>query len=1371
MSFTTNSSNLSGKSTTNAFDVIANSLTVNQDALVKGDLTVLGNTNIGSVTLENANVDFLTVNHLTATNPIPITSGGTGLATIGSPNQVLTVNPAGTGLYYTSGLVNPVTILGTGFTGTPTFNFGIEADTGSLGRGFIRTGPTATSGLVLGTTSATVLRLWSNFSTDSNAEITNTNANFTYNSTGSSGVFQVLNNGGGISFTNSGVGTISMATAGGTITLADPLSLSGAVNINTAGGIFNLSTGAGATNITTVAGNMNFTTGAGAISLTTGLGNINLTTVGAGMISLTTETAGAINIGATVGVVNLYGSAVTLGSPVIYIGTGSAVPIPSVVTFACGAVTGITGAWTITTLGFQLNALSISLNSTSTIALNNNTTVAGSLRASGNVDPFSAGDGVCMGLQNDGYATINLNGTQGKGGYIDFSTNGVDFYGRIVGNPSPNRLEYSASQHIFTNETGGLGSVSIIGNTSMTGTLQVNNQTTISASFSTYADAPLKVINTNANPIFTSSFLAPNIAFDNFVFMGFGKSLTPSNAGIFNFRAAATPTTAWTMYGSSSMITQEHNGRVLITATSTNITGPLQVTNGNIFTTQNIIEGITTLNNGDLALTAASPGTILIRGGTGSIITLPDATTLIEGYSYTINNNSNHTATINQFTSGSAGIVAPNNMATVTCISTSSPNGQWDLHVSGLNPNTDWANPGAIGSITPNTGQFTTLGAISTIKANSTNLVNTSTLNPAITVLSGVGYEYGMDYGFNPSTSRFRTRIFSTADFSNPGDVALSIRPPNASTQAQFIDYLIVNGSTGKVLINATSTDITGPLQITSSNSSFTSSLFTATNNTITSGITGAFLAPNLNLDQSTGIGIGKSLSNNNFTFLLFGNNTVPTAVWSIYNSSSFISQQLNGTIDMSGSKITLQTHGGAEAKIVLENNNTVNVSGTTTITSSLSSYTNSSFKVINTNTEPLFTASVLAPNMVLDTPIFLAIGKSLSGSNAAIFGFGNNATPSTLWSMYNSTTQITQEFNGQITLTAPRTQINGNTLITTSFSLPDDAMFKVVNTNPAPIFSSAVLAPNVEIGNIVGFAVGKSLSTSNASLFVHKNNGILPASSWGMYNSTTEIEQKFNGEITLKAPTTVATGSLQVSGNVRVSGNVSTISAGDGVCMGLQTDGYASITLNGTQGNSGYIDFATNGVDFYTRIMGKPSLDMDYYANAHNFKTQDGGNNVALLPNFLAPGQTLILDTNRQIRSRIGGSNTVYNAAANTSVGNNGWTSINNLLNVRTKGFGRLIWVNQSIGFRNETGQAVLVSVTFSCQRVSNGFGVTALRIVAAGFVLGVQDVAALDAVSISGQAYLENNETIDCQIYQNSGVTVEYHNVYVNLNTFPLP
>lgn len=42
MSFTNNGSKLTGKSITNAFNVIADNITVEKNELVKGDFTVLG---------------------------------------------------------------------------------------------------------------------------------------------------------------------------------------------------------------------------------------------------------------------------------------------------------------------------------------------------------------------------------------------------------------------------------------------------------------------------------------------------------------------------------------------------------------------------------------------------------------------------------------------------------------------------------------------------------------------------------------------------------------------------------------------------------------------------------------------------------------------------------------------------------------------------------------------------------------------------------------------------------------------------------------------------------------------------------------------------------------------------------------------------------------------------------------------------------------------------------------------------------------------------------------------------------------------------------------------------------------------------------
>lgn len=1046
MSFTTNSSNLSGKSTTNAFDVIANSLIVNKDALIKGDLTVLGNTNIGNVTLENANVDNLTVNNFTATNPVPITSGGTGLSTLGLPNQVLSVNPGGTALIYQSAvLTNPATITGTGFTGNPTLNFGLEASIGSTGRGFIRTSAAATAGLFLGTTTSTVLQLFDSGAGTSNLKMTNTSANFTYDSTGSSGVFQVLNNGGGISFTNSGFGTISMATAGGAITLADPTSISGAVNISTAGGIFNLTTGAGSTNLTTVAGSMNLTTGAGAISLTTGAGNINLTTAVAGIISITTATAGAINIGANVGAVNIYGSAATIGAPIIYIGTGSAVPIPSILTFACGAVTGITGAWTITTLGFQLNALSISLNSTGTIALNNNTTVGGFVSASGNV------------LANSG----NTSSTTSLNPSVTVYKTSTDMYGMDLG--------YDAT----------------------------------TARFRTRIFSPA------ANDIALSTH-------------------TPSPTSQSNF------TDRFIINGTSGLISMNGN---------TSITGSLQVINGNIFTNQNIVQGIEIINSGNLTLTASSPGNILIRGGSGSTITLPDATTLIVGYVYTFNNNSNNPIIINRHTSGTVGTVPALHLGSAICTGNSSANGQWDLHVTGPTAATDWANPGTIGSGVPNTGVFTTLNAnslsvINTVTANSTNLSSTTAINPGVLIFNSGGFLYGMDLGYNATLSQYRTRMFS------PFEIALSTVIQNPTAQSSFTDRLIVSSTAINLLLNTT---------INSSSTVLTSGVLNVTN-------------------------IGTSNAN---------------------------------------------------------------------------------------------IASFLSPNMPNTASSLLTLGKANSANNSAQFSYSHSTTPE------------------------------------------------------------------------------------------------LCQTSWGFYGgasgSSIRLENRTGENLYLN-------GSTVTSGTARVFGILDTTSAGNGVCMGIDAGGFASIQLNGSGGTGGVLDFSTNGTDFYTRILGQPGV-MTYYANQHVFQTVSGANPTTLSPSLMVPSRTLTLDASRNIVPKIGGSNQIYNASGDTPTSNNSWTDIDFLFVARQKGVGTLSWINQTTGFRNDLGTGILVSISFSCQRVSNAFGVTALRIVANNvWVLGVQDVAALDAVTLTGTTYLDPGENLRCQIYQSSGTIVNYRNVYITINTYPL-
>ena len=103
-----------GKSITNDFNITVANLIVNEDALVKGDLTVLGaltfqELDINNLVAETAIIDTATITDLTLENPLPTTSGGTGLATLGTAGQVLSVNSTGTGLVYASNTQGSVT--------------------------------------------------------------------------------------------------------------------------------------------------------------------------------------------------------------------------------------------------------------------------------------------------------------------------------------------------------------------------------------------------------------------------------------------------------------------------------------------------------------------------------------------------------------------------------------------------------------------------------------------------------------------------------------------------------------------------------------------------------------------------------------------------------------------------------------------------------------------------------------------------------------------------------------------------------------------------------------------------------------------------------------------------------------------------------------------------------------------------------------------------------------------------------------------------------------------------------------------------------------------------------------------------------------
>ena len=1628
MSFTTNTSNLSGKSTTNAFDIVANSLTVNKNTLCKGDLTVLGTTHIGNVTLENAYVNYLTVNNFTAINPVPIGSGGTGLATIGTPNQVLTVNSGGTALIYAApSLTNPSIITGTGFTGNPTLSLGLEADTGSLGRGFIRTGVAAVNGLFLGTASATVLRLWSNFATDSNAEIINTNANFTYNSTGSSGVFQVLSGGGGISFTNSGIGTISMATAAGNLSMA-----AGA-------GTISLTTGVGATSITT---------GAGPISLTTGAGNISLTTAAAGIISLTVSTAGAINIGTALGAVNLYGSLLTLAAPAIYIGTAL---IPSVLVFACGDVTGVTGFWNITTLAFQLNAVSISLNSTLTIALNNNTTIGGFLSASGNV------------LANSG----NLSSTTALNPSVTVYKSSADHYGMDLGyNATTSRFRtrifapvgndialstHTASPTSQSNFTDKLiinsttGVISLNGQTSVTGTLE-----TINGNIITNQNIVGGVEIINSGNLSLSAASPGNILIKG----GSGSTITLPNATtlivgyiytINNNTSFPTIVNRFTS-GTVGTVPALNAATVICTGTSSangdwdiNITGPTTATDwanpgqigsgvpntgvfttltasfGNIFTNQNIINGVIILNAGNvIPLSASSPGTILVRGGTGSIIILPDATTLIIGFTYTITNSTNSSVFIkNYFSQDVIGTIPALSAATVTCLDADFLNGFWDIHITGPSTIVNWGTPGQIGSTVPNTGAFTTLSASvmntsGNVLANSVNTLNTTALNPSVTVYKTSSDLYGMDLGYNATTSRFRTRMFapvgndialsthtasptsqsnftdkliinSTTGFitlngdtevnngniftnqnvlANSGnlssttalnpsvtvyknstdqygmdlgfnatttrfrtrifapvgqDIALSTHTASPTSQSNFTDKLIVNSTTGVISINGTTNvtngniftnqNIIGGVEIINSGNLSLSAaspgyilikggsgstitlpnattlivgyIYTINNNTsfptivnrFTSGTVGTVPA----LNAATVICTGTSSANGDWDIHITGPTTgtdwaspgqigsaVPntgaftTLSASVMNTSGNVlanSGNLSSTTALNpsvtvykssadlygmdlgysattgrfrtrifapvGQDIALSTHTASPTSqsdftdklIINSTTGVISLNGQTSVTGTLETIngniiTNQNIvggvQIINNGNLAL---TVNSPGNILirggsgsiitlpDATTLLVgyvytinnnssnpaivnqftsgtVGTIISGNCAQVTCIANNSANGQ-WDIHISGASGTTDWGtpGQIGSAVPNTGAfttlsASNTTITASSSTLS-GIFNVVNTNTNPTFTANIFAPSLNLNSSIFLGIGKSNTDGNSALFYYTNSTI-PTTSWTIYNSSTSITQIYNGNISMTAPFTNIVGQAAISNNLLVnSGNLSSTTALN-----------PSVTVYKSSADLYGMDLGFNTITsrFRTRIFAPAGNDIALSTHTASPTSQSNFTDRLIVNGTTGNTQiTGSLNVTGTITSGNLNSSLNYNASGLTNVSANSWTDLNFMtITTRSIGTGFLSWINQSTGFRNDTGVNVKINVSFSCQRVSNTTGITALRIQFADIGTGVQDVSGADAVSISANGYLAPGEALKCQIYQNNigNNNVDYQNIFVTVN-----
>lgn len=117
--------------------------------------------------------------------------------------------------------------------------------------------------------------------------------------------------------------------------------------------------------------------------------------------------------------------------------------------------------------------------------------------------------------------------------------------------------------------------------------------------------------------------------------------------------------------------------------------------------------------------------------------------------------------------------------------------------------NCTWDNSGQVLAVTGQMRQGGIAGIPNGyLRTNTTGLASTTSLNPGIAVYGGGTGEaaYGMDLGYNATTSRYRNRLFMYGTAADFAFSASSDTPPTA--QSGFTDLVVIRGDSGNVGIN-----------------------------------------------------------------------------------------------------------------------------------------------------------------------------------------------------------------------------------------------------------------------------------------------------------------------------------------------------------------------------------------------------------------------------------------------------------------------------------------------------------------------------------------------------------------------------------------
>jgi hypothetical protein len=86
------------------------------------------------------------------------------------------------------------------------------------------------------------------------------------------------------------------------------------------------------------------------------------------------------------------------------------------------------------------------------------------------------------------------------------------------------------------------------------------------------------------------------------------------------------------------------------------------------------------------------------------------------------------------------------------------------------------------------------------IQSNASNSQSTTSLNAGLLLFGTSGSYYGLDLGYNVSSTRFRTRIFAPSG----QDIAFSTAATTPTSQSNFTDLMVINATNGNVGIGTT---------------------------------------------------------------------------------------------------------------------------------------------------------------------------------------------------------------------------------------------------------------------------------------------------------------------------------------------------------------------------------------------------------------------------------------------------------------------------------------------------------------------------------------------------------------------------------------